>query len=243
MGKAVIGANAADKHIVGAYIGRDWKPSTVAELQSSGFSPQTSGSETTTFDLRNAAAGDPSPKGDGTLELVNGIEVGHVFKLGTKYSVSLGAEFLDDKEQRHPIIMGCYGIGINRILAGLCETSHDADGIIWPISIAPYEAVVVPLNIQDAPVMETAEKIYKELLAAGVDVLLDDRDLRAGAKFKDADLVGFPLRVVIGGKGLQEGIVELKWRDQKDAEKVAVAEGVATARRQIDERKAKYAAR
>jgi prolyl-tRNA synthetase len=128
-----------------------------------------------------------------------------VFKLGTKYSVSLDATFLDDKEQRHPIIMGCYGIGVNRILAGLVETSHDADGIIWPISIAPYEVVVVPLNIQDAAVMETAERIYAELAGAGVDVLLDDRDLRAGAKFKDADLVGFPLRVVVGGKGLQEG--------------------------------------
>jgi prolyl-tRNA synthetase len=210
MSKAVVGANAADKHIVGVHLGRDWKPSTVAALKDSGFRIQGSerdqGSgirdqDVLTFDLRNAAAGDPSPKGDGTLEIVNGIEVGHVFKLGTKYSVSMGAEFVDEKEQRHPIIMGCYGIGINRILAGLVETSHDADGIIWPISIAPYEAVVVPLNVQDPPVMETAERYYRELQDAGVDVLLDDRDLRAGAKFKDADLVGFPLRVVIGGKG------------------------------------------
>ncbi len=153
--------------------------------------------------------------------------------------MSLDATFLDDKEQRHPIIMGCYGIGVNRILAGLIETSHDADGILWPISIAPYECVVVPLNVQDAQVMEVAEKYYAELLAAGVDVLLDDRDLRAGAKFKDADLVGFPLRITIGGKGLQEGIVELKWRDEKEPGKALIAEGVAEVRKQIEARKAK----
>jgi prolyl-tRNA synthetase len=137
--------------------------------------------------------------------------------------------------------MGCYGIGVNRILAGLIETSHDADGIIWPISIAPYECVVVPLNVQDAQVMEVAEKYYAELLAAGVDVLLDDRDLRAGAKFKDADLVGFPLRITIGGKGLTEGIVELKWRDEKEATKAPINEGVATVQQQINARKSKLA--
>ena len=137
--------------------------------------------------------------------------------------------------------MGCYGIGVNRILAGLIETSHDADGIIWPISIAPYECVVVPLNVQDAQVMEVAEKYYAELLAAGVDVLLDDRDLRAGAKFKDADLVGFPLRITIGGKGLTEGIVELKWRDEKEATKAPITEGVATVQQQINARKSKLA--
>ena len=238
---AITGANAADAHVVNVNLGRDWNLTPVAALEASGFRPQASGAAVQTFDLRNAAAGDPSPKSDGTLELVNGIEVGHVFKLGTKYSVSLDASFLDDKEQRHPIIMGCYGIGVNRILAGLIETSHDADGIIWPISIAPYEAVVVPLNIQDAQVMEVAEKYYAELLAAGVDVLLDDRDLRAGAKFKDADLVGFPLRITIGGKGLQEGVVELKWRDEKDSTKAPIAEGVATINQQIASRRAKLA--
>jgi prolyl-tRNA synthetase len=238
---AITGANVADAHVVNVNIGRDWKLTPVSVLKSSGFEIPGSGDDVRTFDLRNAAAGDPSPKSDGTLELVNGIEVGHVFKLGTKYSVSLDATFLDDKEQRHPIIMGCYGIGVNRILAGLIETSHDADGIIWPISIAPYECVVVPLNVQDAQVMEVAEKYYAELLAAGVDVLLDDRDLRAGAKFKDADLVGFPLRITVGGKGLQEGIVELKWRDEKEPGKAPIAEGVAEVRKQIDARKAKLA--
>jgi prolyl-tRNA synthetase len=237
MVNAITGANAADAHVVNVNIGRDWTLSSVQALTDSGFRIQDSGAEVMTFDLRNAAAGDPSPKGDGTLELVNGIEVGHVFKLGTKYSVALDATFLDDKEQRHPIIMGCYGIGVNRILAGLIETSHDADGIIWPISIAPYECVVVPLNVQDAQVMELAERYYQELLAAGVDVLLDDRDLRAGAKFKDADLVGFPLRVTIGGKGLQEGVVELKWRDEKEATKASIDDGVATVRRQVEDRR------
>jgi len=238
---AITGANAADAHVVNVNLGRDWSLTSVSVLKSSGFEIPGTGDDVRTFDLRNAAAGDPSPKSDGTLELVNGIEVGHVFKLGTKYSVSLDASFLDDKEQRHPIIMGCYGIGVNRILAGLIETSHDADGIIWPISIAPYECVVVPLNVQDAQVMEVAEKYYAELLAAGVDVLLDDRDLRAGAKFKDADLVGFPLRITVGGKGLQEGVVELKWRDEKEAGKAPIAEGVAEVRKQIDARKAKLA--
>ncbi|MBX3442999.1 MAG: proline--tRNA ligase [Planctomyces sp.] len=238
MEKAVVGANAADAHLVGVRIGRDWLPSTVGELQAVSFKIEGNADDRTTFDLRNAAPGDPSPKGDGTLELVHGIEVGHVFKLGAKYSVSLAATFVDEKEQSHPIIMGCYGIGVNRILAGLVETRHDADGIIWPISVAPYEVVVVPLNVQDPPVMELAERYYRELQDAGVDVLLDDRDLRAGAKFKDADLVGFPLRLVIGGKGLQDGVVELKWRDQPEAEKVPVADAVAAVRRQVAERQA-----
>jgi prolyl-tRNA synthetase len=219
---AITGANEADHHIVNVNVGRDY-------------------SLTTTYDLRNAVAGDPSPRGAGTLELVHGIEVGHVFKLGTKYAVSLEAGFSDEKEQRQPVIMGCYGIGVNRILAALAETKHDAHGLIWPLSVAPYEVVVIPLQEEPA-VVEAAESIYSQLRQASVDVLLDDRPQRAGVKFKDADLIGFPLRVVVGGKGLQEGAVELKWRTDAAPTKVPVAESVAIVLKQLSERRQQEAA-
>jgi prolyl-tRNA synthetase len=221
---AVTGANEADAHFTGVTVGRDYQLAT-------------------THDLRNAAAGDPSPRGDGTLEVVHGIEVGHVFKLGTKYSVSLAAEYLDDKEQRHPMIMGCYGIGVNRIVASLAETCHDENGLIWPLSVAQYEVVVAPLNVSEADAMALAEKIYAELKQAGVDVLLDDRDVRAGVKFKDADLIGFPLRVVIGGKGLKEGVIELKWRHKPDPVKIPVASAVESILNLLAERRTEESAR
>lgn len=194
---AVVGANAADKHFTGVNAGRDYQAESIA-------------------DLRDAVDGDPCPRCDGTLGFVHGIEVGHVFKLGTKYSTSLDATFLDEKEQRHPIIMGCYGIGVNRIIASLAETRHDDNGLIWPISVAPYEVELIPLNVTDAEVMTAAERIYGELQAAGVDVLMDDRDARPGFKFKDADLIGLPLRVVVGGKGLKDGVAEVKWRTEAE---------------------------
>ena len=153
-----------------------------------------------------------APTATARLELVHGIEVGHVFKLGTKYSEALDARFLDEKEKRHAIIMGCYGIGINRIIASTAETSHDDNGLIWPLSIAPYSVLVIPLNVDDAEVQSVANRYYDELTQAGVDVLFDDRNARPGFKFKDADLIGIPLRVVIGGKGLKNGEVEIQWR-------------------------------
>lgn len=204
---AVTGANEVDYHLSGVTIGRDYQLST-------------------THDLRNAVSGDPSPRGEGTLELVHGIEVGHVFKLGTKYSVSLDANFENESGQRNPIIMGCYGIGVNRIVAGLAETRHDASGLILPLSVAPYEVVLTPLSVTDTEVMNVAEQYYSQLTAAGIDVLLDDRDERAGVKFKDADLIGVPLRITIGGKGLKEGLIEVKWRHETEAKKVPVATGV-----------------
>lgn len=219
---AITGANEGDHHLTNVNVGRDY----VLEK---------------TFDLRNAVAGDPSPRGEGTLELVHGIEIGHVFKLGTKYSVSLEAYFSDEKEQRHPIIMGCYGIGVNRIIASLAETKNDENGLIWPLAVAPYEVVVIPLQ-EEATVVEAAESVYTQLQKAGVDVLLDDRAQRAGVKFKDADLIGFPLRVVIGGKGLQEGLIELKWRTAAEPIKVPVADAVATILKQLAERRAEEAA-
>ena len=135
-----------------------------------------------------------------------------MFKLGTKYSEALAARFLDDHEQLRTIIMGCYGIGVNRIIAGLIETSHDATGIIWPAALAPYEVFLAPVNVADAQTKAAAEQLHADLTAAGIDVLFDDRDVRAGVKFKDADLIGIPLRVVIGERGLKQGKLEIKWR-------------------------------
>ena len=126
------------------------------------------------------------------------------------------------REQLHTIIMGCYGIGVNRIVAALVETSHDKDGIIWPVALAPYEVLLVPVKVPDEPSMKLALKLHDELAAAGIDVLLDDRDCRAGVKFKDADLIGVPLRVVIGDRGLKEGKLEVKWRWSKEIEKLAI---------------------
>ena len=214
----VTGANSADAHYTGVNVGRDYQL-------------------VTTFDLRNAEAGDPCPLSGEPLEFVHGIEVGHVFKLGTKYSVAMGADFVDEKEQRHPIVMGCYGIGLNRIVAGLCETSHDENGLIWPLSIAPHEVLVIPLNIADEEVMQVSERYYDELTASGIDVLMDDRKARPGFKFKDADLIGIPLRIVIGGKGLKEGQVEIKWRTDDAPTMVAVSEGVAAVQEMITKRR------
>jgi prolyl-tRNA synthetase len=171
-------------------------------------------------DLRNATDGDPCPRCSATLAMRHAIEVGHVFKLGTKYSEALGARFLDAAEQLRPIIMGCYGIGVNRIIAALIETSYDKDGIIWPMSLAPYEVLLTLVKVPDEASMKVAQQLHDQLTAAGVDVLLDDRDCRAGVKFKDADLIGIPLRVVIGERGLKEGKLEMKWRWAKEAEKI-----------------------
>jgi prolyl-tRNA synthetase len=226
---AVTGANEADAHLTGVAVGRDYHL-------------------TATHDLRMALEADPCPRciekqGSGKLKLVHGIEVGHVFKLGTKYSVALGAEFLDEKEQRHPMIMGCYGIGINRIVASLAETSFDANGLIWPLSIAPYEVLVIPLNVGEAETMQLAEQFYRELGEDGVDVLLDDRDARAGFKFKDADLIGVPLRIVIGGKGLKEGLVEVRWRTDAQPLKVPIGEAINKVREMLADRRAEDSAK
>ena len=204
---AIVGANAKDAHLTGVI------PGTHFDL-------------TETFDLRNAETDDPCPKCVGTLQMVHGIEVGHVFKLGTKYSVSMDAKFVDAQEQSHPIIMGCYGIGVTRVVASIVETCHDENGIIWPINVAPYTVQIIPLNVSDSEVMKVTNKIYGELTEAGIDVLMDDRDQRPGFKFKDADLIGIPLRVTIGGKGLAEGIAEIKLRTECEAKKIPLADAV-----------------
>jgi prolyl-tRNA synthetase len=173
-------------------------------------------------DIRNAMAGDPSPKDDnGKLTTSRGIEIGHVFKLGTKYSEALDAKFLDDKGASHPIIMGCYGIGIGRILIAAIEALHDDKGIVWPAAIAPFSVVITPIKYE-GEVKAAADLLYHQLTTAGVDVLLDDRDARPGFKFADADLIGFPVRINIGDRGLKEGKVEVKARKEAEATLVGV---------------------
>jgi prolyl-tRNA synthetase len=183
-------------------------------------------------DIRSAATGDPSPKNDGgKLTASRGIEIGHVFKLGTKYSDSLGAKFLDEQGQSHSIIMGCYGIGIGRILIAAIENLHDEKGIIWPAAIAPFSVVITPIKY-DGEVKAVADRVYQMLTDAGMDTLLDDRDARPGHKFADADLIGFPIRITVGDRGLKEGKVELKRRTAAEAEMIpldAVVDQVRTA--------------
>jgi prolyl-tRNA synthetase len=187
-------------------------------------------------DFRRVREGEPCPKSGQPLKIVRAIEVGHVFKLGTKYSEKFGAVYTDDKKQSHPMVMGCYGIGISRTLQAIVEQSNDPDGIIWPWHVAPWQVLVVNLDPQDAAASDVAAQLAAAAEQAGADVLLDDRAERPGVKFKDADLIGIPLRLTVGGKGLKEGIIELKWRTQKEVRKVplpeaatAVAEAVRSA--------------
>jgi len=201
----VVGANEKDQHYLGANLERDFKVD--------GFA-----------DLRQAVGGDPCPRCAGQLESWRGIEVGHVFKLGTKYSEAMNATVLDDQGQARTLIMGCYGIGIGRTVAASIEQNHDENGVIWPMPIAPFQVLVVILNPNDDALRLAAEKLYAELLELGVEVLLDDRDERPGAKFKDADLIGIPLRVTVGARGLKEGQVELKARASDELEMLPLAE-------------------
>ncbi len=168
-------------------------------------------------DVRNALAGDPSPRAEGVrLEAKRGIEVGHIFKLGTKYSKAMGFEVMDEKQERRPVIMGCYGIGVSRTVASCVEMSHDEDGIVWPASIAPFHVIITPMDVAAASkAMVTAQKLAELLAREGVDVLIDDREERPGVKFKDADLIGIPVRLTIGDKSLAEGSVEFKARRDK----------------------------
>jgi prolyl-tRNA synthetase len=208
----VAGANAGDLHLKNVTIGRDFTPTQFA-------------------DIRNVVHGDPCPRcKTGHLELWRGIEVGHVFKLGTKYSEALRATYLDADGKEQIIFMGCYGIGISRTVAACIEQNHDADGIIFPIPIAPFHCVVSAVNTKDAEVMAACESLYRDLRAAGVEVLFDDRDERPGIKFKDADLIGIPLRLVVGSKNLADGKVELKTRRTGDVALLPLADAVETVR-------------
>ncbi len=204
-GPFVAGANEADHHLKDVWLSRDARVDAVA-------------------DIRNAMADDACPRCEGgKLEVIRGIEVGHVFKLGTKYSEAMQAEFLDENGENRTLVMGCYGIGVGRTVAAAIEQNHDENGIIFPVSIAPYPFLVLPIDVKPGEVMDTAMKIYNELVSAGMDVLIDDRAMRPGVKFKDADLIGVPYRIVIGGKGLAEGVVEVKERATGEVVKLAPA--------------------
>jgi prolyl-tRNA synthetase len=178
-------------------------------------------------DFRRVRPGEPDPKSGQPLQVRRGIEVGHIFKLGTKYSEKFNAVYTDDQKQSHFMVMGCYGIGISRTMQAVIEQSHDGDGIVWPWNCAPFQVLVCVLDPQMTEAMDLARKLAAAAERAGADVLIDDRAERPGVKFKDADLIGIPLRLTIGGKGLKEGVIELKWRSQKDVAKVPLAEAEA----------------
>ncbi len=193
-------------------------------------------------DFRRVRAGEPDVKSGQPLQVRRGIEVGHIFKLGTKYSEKFGAVYTDDQKQSHLMVMGCYGIGISRTMQAVIEQSHDGDGIVWPWNCAPFQVLVCVLDPQLAEAMELAKKIGAAAEKAGADVLIDDRTERPGVKFKDADLIGVPLRLTIGGKGLKEGVIELKWRTQKEVAKIPVAEAEARVAAAVGEAAAKASA-
>jgi prolyl-tRNA synthetase len=209
MADFVCGGNAIDLHLTGVNWGRDLPEPEVV-------------------DIRNVVAGDPSPTGRGTLDIARGIEVGHIFQLGRKYSEAMGATVLNEAGQSVVMAMGCYGIGVTRVVAAAIEQNHDERGIIWPEPLAPFHVSLIPINLQKSErVREAAERLYAELAAAGIDVLFDDRDARPGVKFADDELLGTPHRIVIGDKGLERGVVEYKRRRDGDAAEVPVAEIVA----------------
>ncbi len=190
---AIAGANVKDKHLKNVNPGRDFKADRVV-------------------DIRYPTDGDPCSNCGKVLELLPCIEVGHIFKLGTKYTASLEADFLDEDGKQKSLIMGCYGIGVSRILPAVIEANDDPNGIRWPVSIAPYKAVVLPLNMADTNVRDAAEALYQELVEAGVEVLLDDREVSGGVKMKDADLIGYPVRILLSAKTLQKSSAEFKRR-------------------------------
>lgn len=205
MEDACCGANAVDKHYVHVNPKRDFGDVRVETI-------------------RLITAEDCCPKCGGMIELKKGIEVGQVFKLGTKYSEKLGCTYLDRDGKNHPMVMGCYGIGITRTVAASIEQNHDKDGIIWPVAIAPYEVVIVPANNKDEGVMNAARHLYDEMEDCRDEVILDDRDERAGIKFKDADLIGYPIRVTIGKKWKESGLVEVRLRRSGVVSEVALAD-------------------
>lgn len=206
----VTGANESGYHVVGANWGKEF---TLPKL---------------VVDVRKAKAGDRSLHDPSqTLQTARGIEIGHIFQLGTKYSKALGATYTNEQGEELPLVMGCYGVGVSRLAQAAVEQSFDKDGIVWPVAIAPYQAIVVIPNVNDSDQVKAAETLYADLNAAGIETLLDDRDERAGVKFKDADLIGIPYRIVTG-KSLKNGKVEVVQRATKETQEIAVSDVVST---------------
>ncbi len=200
-GPYVSGANESNYHLKAVWLSRD---AHIERME----------------DIRNATPGDACPKCEGTFEAIRGIEVGHIFKLGTKYSKVMHANFLDEAGCLKPIVMGCYGIGVSRVIAAAIEQHNDENGIIFPLPMAPYQVMVLPIDIKHGNIMEVALGIYYTLKGNGIDALIDDRDIRPGVKFKDADLLGVPYRITVGAKGLAEGVVEINERATGKVEKL-----------------------
>ena len=220
----VAGANKVDYHYRNVNYGRDYSADMV-------------------LDVVAATEGHPCPKCGTSMRAVRGVEVGNIFKLGTKYSVAMGATFLDEKGETRPIVMGCYGIGSGRLIAAVIERHHDENGIQWPITIAPYQVLLVSLTTDRTPeVTATAERIYDELCAAGIDILYDDRAERAGVKFNDADLLGIPIRLTLGAKGLQNGVLEVRLRRSGENRELALDRLVAGVQSVIAEETARIEA-
>ena len=211
------GACKLDHHILNVNYGRDYEGDIVT-------------------DLKVLKEGDPCPVCGAPIKHTRGIEVGQVFKLGTKYSKAMNAIYKDENQQDHPLVMGCYGIGVSRTLAAVIEQHHDEDGIIWPVSVAPYHAIVTLVKPKDEEQAKVAEEIYQSLLTAGVEAVIDDRDERPGVKFKDADLLGFPIRITVG-KRAGEGIVEYKLRRDSEKSELGVAEAIENAIKLVNEEK------
>jgi prolyl-tRNA synthetase len=216
MSDFVCGANDAGYHLTGVNWSRDLpEPETVA-------------------DIRNVVAGDPSPDGSGALAIQRGIEVGHIFQLRTKYSQAMKAMFLDREGKQQPFEMGCYGIGVTRIVGAAIEQNNDARGIIWPVPIAPFELAIVPVGYhKNAAVREAVDALYAQCQGAGIDVLLDDRDERPGVMFADMELVGIPLRVVVGDRGLRDGKIEIQGRRDAEAQTVPLAAALDTIKERL----------
>ena len=211
------GACKLDHHILNVNYGRDYEGDIVT-------------------DLKVLKEGDPCPVCGAPIKHTRGIEVGQVFKLGTKYSKAMNAIYKDENQQDHPLVMGCYGIGVSRTLAAVIEQHHDEDGIIWPVSVAPYHVIVTLVKPKDEEQAKVAEEIYQSLLVAGVEAVIDDRDERPGVKFKDADLLGFPIRITVG-KRAGEGIVEYKLRRDSEKSELSVAEAIENAIKLVNEEK------
>jgi prolyl-tRNA synthetase len=212
----VCGANEKDMHYRGVNWGRD-----LADPQS--------------VDIRNAQAGDPSPSGRGTLKIARGIEVGQIFQLGQLYSAKMNASVLDEQGKALTMFMGCYGIGVTRVVAAAIEQNHDANGILWPEAIAPFQVILVPINYQkSARVRETADALYRDFNAAGIDVLLDDRDARPGVKFADSELLGIPHRIVIGDRTLAAGNLEYRHRRETESTEISAADPVGYIRHKLN---------
>ncbi len=206
MADFVCGANDAGHHLTGVNWGRDLPEPLV-------------------LDIRNAVIGDPSPDGKGVVDICRGIEVGHVFQLGTRYSEAMGCTYLDQQGKAQPMVMGCYGIGVTRLLGAAIEQGHDEKGIIWPISMAPFEVVICPMGYEKSEAVKAAcDQLHDDLLAAGIDVILDDRNERPGAMFADWELIGAPFRVVIGDRGLADSLVEFKGRTDTESQNIPLTE-------------------